>query len=387
MNDVERFMPRTHITHPGACPIPAVLLRSTILLLLLFLSVPVYAQVEVTLRYGGTLRGYVVAKDDSTITLRVAAGDGSSRDAVLRRSDITFEEGTDDILPPPEAREGEAVSESASRASLRYRHDIMATVSTHKEHLEGFRFSYEYFATPLLRDTLHTTDAAARVQPTSSFDTEFTLDRILRARRYSVQVGGSVLLDSALAPGGQVFFGREDHDYGPEYAGDEPYRLGIIGHLGLYVTPVLRLREAVGGGFDRGGQDTSGTFTNGLFLFQHRLDYAIDRPLHFLGSTIWLGYMHTLTLHHLQGSGSVLQFNNGIEASLGSFYSIGAVLQLTAHMPELGETDVSIGAGFRAAWYFRPAWSIILQVTSGRELWWYDDTDLTETSMHVEWRF
>ncbi|MCB2204470.1 hypothetical protein KQI65_06945 [bacterium] len=236
---------------------------SILFLLLLLLRTPVCAQVEVELQRGGTLEGWIVATTDSSVTLRLDAGNGQMRDAELRRSDITFLEGTDEVIPPPSPEPVQDSVQAGRIPAYEFKHSLLLGLSMgedrlgvstvfesrtgHARTLDHIELEYMYTTIPRLWDKEHLLPTSRVVIPTSSLliSSMNTFFPTYRFRRKTEQIFYSHLIAPDLSVGGG--FITESYAYHGYYP--TPNRSNIIaGRAEFYLSDRIRIRETAGAG-------------------------------------------------------------------------------------------------------------------------------------------
>lgn len=377
----------------------------TAVVLLFATQAPLLAQVEVELKYGGTLHGYVVAADDSTITLRVPAEGDAMRDAVLRRADITFLSGSDTVSPPPpppppaaESTEEEFPWYANPHDTLQYRNEI--TVGVNRDPLAGlknphFGLRYLYTSKHLLRDRNHMLESAVRTVPTGYLSVEAAVSPEDYTSSWDTKVFYGHLLRPALAVGGGIFLGSRSRAYdyasiGNRYGIDSrgADRYALAGRADFYPSQGMRLRETIGIGIVRYA-DAPTDSIGILLLARHRFDYAIrDLVLfEYRGYPVRLGYMNEFTISYREDAGTALQLRNGVESNLMGFGSVFAAINVTLLAPSVGETETEIGGDIGYRLHLGHRLSLILSKRFGSVVGWYVNTSDGDYSLLMQYRF
>lgn len=359
----------------------------TAVVLLLATQAPLLAQVEVELKYGGTLHGYVVAANDSTITLRLRAEGDAMRDAVLRRSDITFLSGTDTVSPPPppaaESTEEEIPWYANPNVTLRYRNEVTGGISWMKG-TPGAQLGYQHTSRDLLRDQEHVLESSVHTVPTGYLSVAFAMDMLRIASSWEAEVFYGHLLRPELAVGGGIYFDDMDAAHSPEIN-----RYAVAGRVDYFPSEGLRFRETAGIGIARGLDTSRDTGSLLLLVAQHRIDYAMEGAIleEYLGYPVRLGFQNDIKLHHMDESGTVLQLGGGIESNLAGFMSFFAGLNYTVTAPSHGVTETEIGGHVGYRWLLGHRFTLTFCRNFGKHLGWYVNASATPYVILMQFRF
>ena len=356
---------------------------AAVLLLLLLPAGISIAQVEVELRRGGTLKGEIVASDDSTITLRVFPDNGAPRDAVLRRSDITFlrNDTIDDSILVSEDDEYDD--------SFKHKIDANVLLSWQPGHYSDNRqgvaaFGYEYTSTPRLHDDEHRTAASKSVVPTSYYSVLLTSGPYgsNTVEKSTEHLFGGYLVNPGLAVGAGVLHTRESEKTLMlfNYLITSIEMFAFSGHLDLFTSDRVRLREVVTVGTVKKQYNwTSGVNveTSLLFHIAHQLDYAIDREQ---------AYIQQVGIQYEKHIGSIVNMINGYEYAFSQYIAIAPELQMRFRFPTGGKMNTVIGIALGLVCQPSSNWIIVLRSGYMSEVG-MNHVDAFNAGVLIGWRF
>ena len=345
------------------------------LILLFVMQATAHGQVEVELKRGGTLEGTVIAADDSSVTLRIEIGENGTRDAVLRRSDLIFLEGSDEVLPSATGTEAAASQSNDSTPSFEYRNELTFGISTdgilfdafgnsssHVNYSEAgyhYELAYEFTTVPRVWDEAHTLQSSRRVIPTTYVSVASITNPYGKTpwQSRTEQLFYAQLVQPDMALGGGVTF--ESYHGG---ALSDRYELYVFsGRADFFPSTRVRVREAAGAGWVDFGDDlfadTSGT-VGAVAMLQHRLDYFIGEVFFMDYFFLTLGYVQEIQLQYIEDAGTYLDINNGVEYSFTPTLSLHMEIPLHLAFAEHGDMQANLGLGAGISWYPIQNWSV-----------------------------